>query len=117
ATGAVPYPAPAQPVANRKSRKRLYAIAAAAALLLILISSFVLIAALRTPTLSLSSSTIAAGDSVVVSATNVPANQNDEIQLHSTLHDFPFRPDPSGRVSRPSVVTRSSGAGARTLTV
>src|SRR5438309_8759066 len=117
ATVAVPYPAPAQPVAKGKSRKRLYAIAAAAALLLILISSFVLIAALRTPKLSLSSSTVAAGDSVVVSATNVPANQNGEIQLHSTLHVFPFRADASGRVSLPIVVPRSIGAGDHTVTI
>src|SRR5438445_6112081 len=117
ATVAVPYPAPAQPVANRKSRKRLYAIAAAAALLLILISSFGLIAALRTPTLSLSSSTIAAGDTVVVSATNAPTNQNGEIQLRSTLHVFPFRADASGRVSLPIVVPRSIGAGDHTVTI
>src|SRR5438445_1607187 len=117
ATVAVPYPAPAQPVAKRKSSKRLYVIVAAAALLLILISSFVLIAAARTPTLSLSSSTVTAGDTVVVNATNVPANQNGEIQLRSTLHIFAFRADSNGRVSVPIVVPRTIGAGDHTVTI
>src|SRR5207245_10733387 len=117
ATVAVAYPAPAEPVAKRKSSKRRYLIVAAAALLCILISCFVLIAAARTPTLSLSSSTVTAGDTVVVNATNVPANQNGEIQLRSTLHNFAFRADSNGRVSVPIVVPRTIGAGDHTVTI
>jgi len=117
ATIAVAYPAPAQPVAKRKSRRRLYVIVAAAALLLILISSFVLIAAARMPTLSLSSSTVTAGDTVVVNATNVPANQSGEFQLHSTLHIFAFHADSNGHVSVPIVVPRNIGAGDHTVTI
>src|SRR5260370_27869781 len=90
---------------------------AGAAILLLLLSSVVLIAALRPPTLSLSSSTVTAGDSVVVSATNVPDNQNGEIQLHSTLHIFTFHADSNGHVSLPIVVPRSIGAGAHTVTI
>lgn len=118
ATVAMAYPAPgAQPVAVRRSRKRLSAIIAATAIVLLLISSVVLIAALRTPTLSLSSSTVTAGDSVVVSATNVPANQTGEIQLRSTLHIFTFHADSNGRVSVPIVVPRTIGAGDHTVAI
>jgi serine/threonine-protein kinase len=117
ATVAMAYPAPAQPVAMKKSHRRLYAIIAGAAILLLLISGVVLIAASRTPTLSLSSSTVTAGESVVVSATNVPANQNGEIQLRSTLHIFTFHADSSGHVSVPILVPRNIGAGDHTVTI
>src|SRR5260370_24090480 len=90
---------------------------AGAAILLLLLSSVVLIAALRPPTLSLSSSTVTAGDIVVGSATNVPGNQNGEIQLHSTLHIFTFHADSNGHVSLPIVVPRNIGAGDHTVTI
>ena len=117
ATVAVPYPAPAPPVTEKKSHKRLYAILAAVAVLLLLISSFLFIVALRTPTLSLSSSTVTAGDTVVVNATNVPANQTGEIQLRSTLHIFPFHADSNGHVSVPIQVPRNIGAGDHAVTI
>jgi len=118
ATVAMAYPAPtAQRVAEKKSHKGLYAIIAGAAILLLLLSSVVLIAALRTPTLSLSASTVTAGESVVANATNVPANQNGEIQLHSTLHVFTFHADSNGHVSQPIVVPRNIGAGNHTVTI
>src|SRR5216683_56944 len=118
ATVAMAYPAPtAQRVVEKKSHKGLYAIIAGAAILLLLLSSVVLIAALRTPTLSLSASTVTAGESVVANATNVPANQNGEIQLHSTLHVFTFHADSNGHVSLPIVVPRNIGAGNHTVTI
>jgi serine/threonine-protein kinase len=118
ATVAMAYPAPtAEPVAEKKSHKRRNAIIAGAAILLLLISGVVLIAAFRTPTLSLSSSTVTAGDSVVVSATNVPASENGEIQLHSTLHIFTFHADSNGHVSVPIVVPRNIGVGDHTVTI
>ena len=118
ATVAMAYPAPAaQPVADKRSHKRLYALIAVVAIVLLLISSVVLIAALRTPSLSLSSSTVVAGDPVVVSATNVPADQNGEIELRSTLHIFSFHADSNGRVSVPIVVPRTIGAGDHTVTI
>ncbi|HEX9547566.1 MAG TPA: protein kinase, partial [Acidimicrobiales bacterium] len=117
ATVAMAYLAPtAEPVAKKKS-KRLYAIIAGAAILLLVLSSVVLIAALRTPTLSLSASTVTAGESVVANATNVPANQNGEIQLHSALHVFTFHADSNGHVSLPIVVPRNIGAGNHTVTI
>jgi hypothetical protein len=118
ATVAMAYPAPtAEPVAKKKSRKRLYAIIAGVAILLLLISGVVLFAASRTPTLSLSSSTVTAGDSVIVRATNLPANQNGEIQLHSPVHIFAFHADSNGHVSLPIVVPRYIGAGDHTVTI
>src|SRR5258706_7048179 len=118
ATVAMAYPAPtAEPVAKKKSHKRLYAIIAGAAILLLLLSSVVLIAALRTPTLSLSASTVTAGESVVANATNAPASQNGEIQLHSALHVFTFHADSNGHVSQPIVVPRNIGAGNHTVTI
>jgi len=116
-TVAMAYPAPAQAVAEKKSHKRRYAIIAGAAILLLLISSVVLIAVLRAPTLSLSQSTVTAGDSVIVNASNLPANQNGEFQLRSTLHIFPFHTDSNGKVNLPIVVPRFIGAGDHTLTM
>ncbi len=113
ATVAVPYPAPAQPVAKKKSRKGLFAAIAAAVLVVLLILGLIVIAA--TPTLSLSSSTVRAGDTVVVNASHLPANQIGEIQLLSVVHTFPFHANSSGNVSVPIVVPRTIGAGDHTV--
>jgi hypothetical protein len=45
------------------------------------------------PTLSLSTQTVRAGESLTVSAGHLPANQRGEIQLHSVLQTFPFTAD------------------------
>jgi serine/threonine-protein kinase len=112
ATVAIPWPAPAEPVAKPRSRRRLIAAGVAAALVLLLIVGVVWFAATRaTPTLSLSASTVAAGDSVVVTATHVPANQNGTIQLFSAVRSFPFRADAHGDVSTDITVPRDTGAG------
>src|SRR5713101_6906324 len=89
ATVAVPYPATVQPSAKKKSRKGLLAAIAAGVLVVLLILGVLLVASTR-PTLSLSASTVRAGDTVVVNASRLPANQNGEIQLLSTVHTFPF---------------------------
>jgi len=114
ATVAVPYPAAAQPVAKKKSRKGLFAAIAAAVLVVLLILGVLLVAAAR-PTLSLSASTVRAGDTVVVNASHLPANQNGEIQLLSTVHAFPFHANASGDVSVPILVPRNIGAGDHTV--
>jgi hypothetical protein len=114
ATVAVPYPAPAQTVAKRKSRKGLFAAIAAAVLVVLLILGLLLVASAR-PTLSLSASTVRAGDTVVVNASHVPANQNGEIQLLSAVHTFPFRANPSGDVSVSIRVPLNIGAGDHTV--
>jgi serine/threonine-protein kinase len=114
ATVALPYPAPAQTVAKKKSRKGLFAAIAAAVLVVLLILGVLLVAAAR-PTLSLSASTVRAGDTVVVNASRLPANQNGEIQLLSTVHTFPFHANPSGDVSVSIRVPLNIGAGDHTV--
>jgi hypothetical protein len=110
----MPYPIAAPPVAKKKSRKRLIAAVTAGVLVVLLILGVLLIATSR-PTLSLSASTVRAGDTVVVNATHLPANQNGEIQLLSTIHTFPFHANANGDVSLPILVPRSIGAGDHTL--
>ncbi len=103
--------ATAQPVRKRKSRMRLYAIAAAATVLLLLLTSVALVVASRTPTLSLSSTTVRPGDSLLVTASHLPRNQPGEIQLLSRLSVFPFRADGNGDVMREIVVPNDTGIG------
>jgi protein kinase-like protein len=115
ATVAMAYPIPggapvAAPVTKRKSRRRLIALIAAAAIVVLLIGTIALLA-LGTPTLTLSSSTVAPGEDVVVSATRVPANQAGEIQLHSVIHTFPFKASASGNVAIDITVPRDIGFG------
>jgi hypothetical protein len=114
ATVAVPYPAPAQTVAEKKSRKGLFAAIAAGVLVVLLILG-VLLVALARPTLSLSASTVRAGDTVVVNASHLPANQNGEIQLLSTVHSFPFHANPSGDASVSIRIPLNIGAGDHTV--
>ena len=111
ATVAMAYPAPTQPVTKRRSHKRLYAIVAAVVLLLVLLFTFALVVAARTPTLSLSSTTVRPGDSLVVTASHVPRNQAGEIELWSRLIVFSFRSDGNGDVTREIVVPRDTGIG------
>ena len=114
ATVAMPYPAAALPVAKKKSRKGLFAAIAAAVLVVLLILGILLTAAAK-PTLSLSASTVVAGDTVVVNATHLPANQIGDIQLLSVLHTFPFHAGPNGNLSVPILVPKNIGAGDHTV--
>src|SRR5229473_1671782 len=113
ATVAVPYPVPAQPSAKKKSRKGLWAAIAAGVLIVLLILGVLLVAA--RPTLSLSASSVRAGDTVGVNASRLPANQNGEIQLLSTVHTFPFHASAGGEVSVSIRVPLNIGAGDHTL--
>jgi Protein kinase domain len=117
ATVAVPYPATAQPVAKKKSRKGLFAAIAAGVLvvLLVLLIGGVLLAAAAKPTLSLSAPTVRAGETVVATASHLPANQSGEIQLLSTVHTFPFHASSSGDVSVSIRVPLNIGAGDHTV--
>jgi serine/threonine protein kinase len=115
-------PSPVWPpaLARRRWRRRRYVIAAIAVLallaLIVGIVGFVL-ADLSQPTLSLSSATVHAGDSLIVSATNLPADQSGEIQLLSTLYSFPFTADGNGNVSREITVPLGIGVGDHTVRV
>ena len=123
ATVAFPWPAPAQPVptpplAKPRSRRRLIAVGVAAALILLLVVGAIWYSAMRTAvTLSLSATTVTAGDSVVVTAGHVPANQSGTIQLLSAIHNFPFTADANGAVTTDITVPREIGAGDHTVRI
>lgn len=109
---AVAYPSPPPPAAKRKSRKGLVAALVAVALILIVVAGTVgYIATHSTLAISLSPSTVAAGDTVLVTATHVPANQSGEIRLHSAVYIFPFRADSSGNVNAQITIPQISGVG------
>lgn len=99
--------------AQRESRTRTYLIAVAVLALLALIVgvvAFVLADPFK-PTLSLSSATVRAGDSLTVSASHLPANQAGDVELFSLVHSFPFTADGNGNVSAMITVPLDSGIG------
>jgi serine/threonine-protein kinase len=111
----VPSPVwPPAAAAKRRSRTRRSVIAAIAILVLLAlivgVVGLVLANAFK-PTLSLSSSTVRAGESLAVSASHLPANQAGEIDLHSILQTFPFTADSNGNVSVEITVPPDSGVG------
>jgi hypothetical protein len=65
----------------------------------------------QSPMFTLSPSTVVAGDTVLVTAKHLPANQTGEIRLHSDLVRFPFRADRSGAVTGEILIPFDSGAG------
>ena len=115
APGAVAYPSPPPPAVKRKSRKGRIAVVAAALILLLLIGVAGYLSTLATPAASLTPSTVIAGGSVLVTASHLPANQNGEIRLHSTLQAFPFHADSKGNVSQYIAVPRDAGVGDHTV--
>jgi hypothetical protein len=114
-TMAMPYASPAVATAAQQNRGPLMGlrllIAAGLIVALLLVLVIVWAAAFTPPTLALSSYTVVAGDSVVVTADRVPANQSGEIQLFSQPHTFGFRADGSGHVAVDILVPRDIGAG------
>jgi len=105
--------------ARRESRTRTYLVIVAllAALALIVgVVAFVLVDPFK-PTLSLSSATVRAGDSLTVSARHLPANQAGEVQLFSLPHSFPFTADGNGNVNAVITVPLDSGIGDHTVQV
>ena len=102
----------AEPVAKRRSRKGVIALAAAAVLLAVLIVGGAGYLAMNPrPSVSLSPSTVVAGGTVVVTATHIPPNQDGEIQLLSTIHTFPFHTGAGGNLTASITVPRDIGAG------
>lgn len=116
-TVAVAYPAPAgavspTPVAKRKSRKKLVALLSAAVILALLVVGLGAWAAAHGPvTLAVSPTTVAPGESIVVTATHVPPNQAGQIELWSVLHTFPFRADSTGQVAVDITIPQNIGLG------
>jgi serine/threonine-protein kinase len=113
---AVAYPSP-PPVAKRKSRKGLIVVVAIVLVLLLVIGVAGLLALRPPPAMVLSPSTVAAGDSVRVTASHLPANQNGEIRLHSTPQAFPFQADAQGSLSQSITIPQDEGIGDHTIQV
>jgi serine/threonine protein kinase len=106
--------------ARREARMRRFVIAVIAVLALAALIVGVVGFALRgsaTPALSLSSSSVHAGDTLTVTASHLPANQHGEVQLLSVLHTFPFTADGSGNVSVEITVPLDSGIGDHTVSI
>jgi serine/threonine-protein kinase len=114
---AVAYPSPPLRVVKRKSRKRLVVVSSIVLILLLVIGVAALFALRPVPALSLTPSTVAAGDSVHVTASHLPPNQNGEIRLHSTLQAFPFHADAQGSVSQTITILQDEGIGDHTIQV
>ena len=109
---AAPPAASAAPAGKaRRSHKRLVATIASVAVALVLLGTCGLVALSQAPTLSISSTTIAPGEDVVITATRLPANVNGQIELYSTLHTFPFHADGGGNVSMGITIPRDIGFG------
>ena len=116
----VAYPSPPLPPTTsvkRKSRKGLIAVALISLVALLVIGVAGYLATRPEPALTLSPSTVIAGDPVLVTATHLPANQSGEIRFHSTLQTFPFRADSNGFVSRYIDIPREAGIGSHTVQV
>jgi len=89
---------------EKKPRRPWYRDGAIALIPLLLIAGYCGYNAVTQPTLGLSPGTAHRGDQVVVTATNVPANQAGDIQLRGTTYNFPFRSDKSGNVRETLII-------------
>jgi Protein kinase domain len=107
------YPSPPRAAPGvRKSRKSTVAfIAAGVILALLLVGAAGWVATHRPVTLSMSSTTVAAGDRVVVWADHLPANQVGRVELWSPQYTYPFRADAGGHVEVSLTVPVDIGAG------
>jgi serine/threonine-protein kinase len=89
---------------EEKPRRPWYRDGAIALVPLLLIAGYCGYNAVTQPALTLAPATAHLGDQVVVTATNVPANQAGDIQLRGTSYSFPFRSDKGGNVRETLVV-------------
>ena len=93
------YPSPPPLLVQRRSRKGFVAAVAGVLILALLLAAVTgWIVTHRPVTFSLSASTVTAGDSVVVDADRLPANQAGRVELWSAQYTFPFRADAGGHV-------------------
>jgi serine/threonine-protein kinase len=101
ATMATAYPSPPPGAAPRPRRRRSMIALIALGLILILAAGGVAASSIlnKPATISVSPDTVVAGNTVVVTASNVPPNQVGEVQLWSTERIVPFRADGNGNVS------------------
>jgi serine/threonine-protein kinase len=116
ATVAVAYEPPGPQKPQRQSRKRAWVLGSIALVALLLVTLGICAAAGQ-PTLRLSPTTVVPGQSVLVIATHIPANQVGEILLQSQTVRFPYRSDGSGVVSRLIKVPADFELGDHTVSI
>ena len=93
------YPSPPPVAVKRRSRKPVVALVAAVLVLAVIALAVGAWAATHRPvTFAISTATVTAGDSVVVAADHLPANQSGRVELWSAQYTYPFRADGRGHV-------------------
>jgi hypothetical protein len=102
---------PAVAPVKRRFRKRTIALGATVIGILLVFAILVNVAANPETTITLSSTSVVPGESLVIAASNVPANQAGEIQLWSSLSTYPFQADANGEVSITITVPPDIGVG------
>jgi hypothetical protein len=112
---AVAYPSPPPVPAARSHRGRNGILIAVALIVLIIIGIAGYLSVRPTPVVLLTPSTVVAGDSILVTASNLPANQNGEIRLHSEVRVFPFHTDTYGNIRQYIAVPADAGIGGHTI--
>jgi hypothetical protein len=115
---AVAYPSPPPPAPAKKSHRVRWALVAAAVVLALLVVAFAGFLATRPkPVLALSSPTVRAGDTVTLTASKLPANQDGEVELHSTIHTVPFHADSAGDATVYLHVPVETAPGPHTVSI
>jgi protein kinase-like protein len=106
------------PPRRRSKRGLVYAaIGAVALILILLLGTAAYFVVTRPTTLELSRTTVSPGDTVVVTASNVPRNQAGNIELHSLLQTYPFKADGNGNVRGEIFLPNDLELGTHTLRI
>ena len=98
-------------------RPTLAGIASVAVILLLLTGVVAWSLAHRPVDLVLSPSTAAAGDTVFVTADNLPASPRGQVELHSDFQVYDFRADSSGNVAFSLTVPRDTAPGVHAIKI
>ncbi|HKW59284.1 MAG TPA: serine/threonine-protein kinase [Candidatus Dormibacteraeota bacterium] len=110
-TLAYPSPPPAVVPARKSRRSTLAWLALGVILALLVVGVAGWVATHRPVTFSLSSTTVTAGDSVVLAADHLPPNQAGRVELWSAQYTYPFRANGSGHVDVTFTVPNDIGPG------
>ena len=111
---------PSQPAARARRRSHRGLILAVSGLVIFVLALATLLAYAIThqqPVLSLSSTTVSPGDTLVVNASKLPPNQSGEFQLYSQVSVFPFQADGNGQVTTNITIPYATQSGDHTLKI
>ena len=110
------YPSPPSPVVKQRSRKGFFALVAGIVIFaLVLVTGVAWAATHRPVTFTLSATTVTAGDTVVVAADHLPANQVGRVELWSAQYTYPFRASGTGHMDLTITVPISIDPGDHQL--